>query len=129
MTTAAQTLQDGVHSTNRAFETAFAQGDAAGAAAVYTADGQALPPNGATVTGREALQRFWQGVMDMGVKSVTLETVELEPCGEMAYEIGKATLLGDGGAVLDIAKFIVIWQQEDGQWKWHRDIWNSNGPA
>ncbi len=75
------------------------------------------------------MQSFWQAVMDMGVKSVALETVELQPCGELAYEVGKATLMGEGGTVLDTGKFIVVWQQEGGEWKWHRDIWNSNSPA
>lgn len=124
-----QALQEGVNATNRAFENAFNAGDAAGAAAVYTANGQALPPNGAIVMGRDALQSFWQAVMDAGIKGITLETLELEPCGDMAYEVGQATLRGADGAVLDVAKFVVVWQQEDGQWKWHRDIWNSNTPA
>ncbi len=129
MSTPTQTVEAAINATNRAFETAYNRGDAAGAAAVYTSNGQALPPNGSTVTESGALQSFWQAVMEMGVKSITLETVELESCGECAYEVGKATLMGEGGTVLDMAKFIVVWQQEDGQWKWHRDIWNSNNSA
>ena len=37
----------------------------------------------------------------------------------------------DGGAAgtapaqMD-AKYVVYWRQEDGRWKWHVDIWNSN---
>lgn len=129
MTTLPQTLEAGINTTNRAFEAAYNRGDAAGAVAVYTTNGQALPPNGTTVSGRGALQSFWQAVMDGGVKSVTLETVELELCGECAYEVGKAILRGEGGAALDTVKFIVVWRQENGEWKWHRDIWNSNSPA
>jgi ketosteroid isomerase-like protein len=129
MNATSRTIEVGIDATNRAFEAAYNRGDAAGAVAVYTTDGQALPPNGSTVTGHAALQSFWQAVMDMGVKSITLETVELQPCGECAYEVGTATLMGEGGTMLDKAKFIVVWQQEDGEWKWHRDIWNSNSPA
>lgn len=128
-TTMGNALRAGIDATNRAFEEAYNGGDAAGAAAVYSSDGQALPPNGATVSGRAALESFWQAVMDMGVKSVKLETVELEPCGEMAYEVGKASLVAADGSLIDTAKFIVVWKQENGQWKWHRDIWNSNSPA
>ena len=29
---------------------------------------------------------------------------------------------------MDSGKFIVIWKQEGGQWKLHRDIWNSSMP-
>jgi uncharacterized protein (TIGR02246 family) len=125
-TATTQIFEDAIRSTNRAFEMAFNQGDAAGAAAVYTSDGQALPPNGAMVSGRPGLQNFWQAIMDMGVKSVRLETVELDPCGTTAYEVGRATLSGEGEVTLDTVKFIVVWKQENGQWKWHRDIWNSS---
>jgi len=35
----------------------------------------------------------------------------------------------DRGYVLDKGKYIVIWKQEEGQWKLHRDIFNSSMPA
>jgi ketosteroid isomerase-like protein len=47
----------------------------------------------------------------------------------MAHEVGKYTLMGDGDKVLDSGKYVVIWQRQDGQWKLHRDIWNSSQPA
>ena len=25
-------------------------------------------------------------------------------------------------------KFIVVWKEENGKWKMHRDIWNSDAP-
>jgi hypothetical protein len=31
--------------------------------------------------------------------------------------------------VLDQGKYIVIWKREKGQWKLHRDIFNSSVPA
>ncbi len=127
--TTTQTFEDAIRATNRAFENAFDQSDAASAAAVYTQDGQAFPPNGGTISGRAALQEFWQGVMNAGIKAVTLETVELEQSGESAFEVGRAILRGEGGAVADTVKFIVVWKQENGQWKWHRDIWSSVNPA
>jgi ketosteroid isomerase-like protein len=115
-----------IYATNRAFEAAMDRGDAAGMAAVYTKEGQALPPNGEIVTGWTALQDFWQSVSNMGVRGVTLEQIELVPCGELFYEVGQAVLRSADDQVLDLAKYIVIWKQEGGQWKWHRDIWNSN---
>jgi ketosteroid isomerase-like protein len=129
MNTTAQTLEASVHATNRAFEAAFARGDAAAVAAVYTTTGQAFPPNWPTVVERKRLQSFWQRVMDVGFKNITLETIELQSCGDFAYEIGEATLYAEGWELMVIAKFIVIWQQEEGRWKWHRQIWNSNPPA
>ena len=67
--------------------------------------------------------------MDMGVKEARLRIVELEGHGDTAIEISTFTLLGEGRQVLDRGKYMVIWKREDGQWKLHRDIFNSSMPA
>lgn len=64
----------------------------------------------------------------MGFKAATLETVELDIQGNTAIKVGKYTLQGEGGQILDKGKYLVVWKQEDGQGKWHRDIWNSSLP-
>jgi len=39
------------------------------------------------------------------------------------------TLVGEGGRVLGKGKYIVVWKRVAGQWKLHRDIFNSNAPV
>ena len=92
-------------------------------------NGQILPPNSDFATGKQAIQAFWQGAMDMGIKSVKIELVEVEGHGDTAIEVGKYTLSGEAGQVLDTGKYIVILKQVDGQWKLHREIFNSSMPA
>jgi uncharacterized protein (TIGR02246 family) len=121
-------VRDAIAAANENFMAAFKRGDAAGLAALYTEDGQLLPPNSDFMTGREAIQAFWQGAMDMGIKSAQIEIGEVEDHGDTAIEVSKYTLQGEGGQVLDKGKYIVIWKQEDGQWKLHRDIFNSSMP-
>ena len=111
------------------FMAAFSRGDAAGARPSIRADAQVLPPNSDVITGQQAIQTFWQRAMDMGVKAVKLATVEVVGDGNTAYEVGQFTLQGAEGQVLDAGKYVVIWRQEAGQWKLHRDIWNSSRPA
>jgi uncharacterized protein (TIGR02246 family) len=108
---------------------AVKRGDAAGLAALYTENGQVLPPNGDFVTGKQAVQAFWQSVLDMGIKGATLEIVEVEAHGDTATEISTFTLQGEGGLVLDEGKYMILWKLEDGQWKMHRDIFNSSRPG
>ncbi len=67
--------------------------------------------------------------MDMGIKAIKLETIEVEGYGDTASEVGRYILESGDGQVLDQGKFIVIWKQEAGQWKLHRDIINSSMPA
>ena len=109
--------------------TAFNRGDAAAMAELYTSDGQLLPPNSDFVTGPDAIKKFWQGVLDMGIKEAKLETVEAQAHGDAATEIGKFTMFVEGGQVADSGKYIVTWKNEQGTWKLHRDIWNSSQPA
>ena len=118
-----------IAATNQVFMGAFSTGDAANVASHYTRDGQLLPPQSELVTGREAIQAFWQGALDMGIKEVKLETVEVEGHGATAVEVGKYTLFAEGGQLADSGKYMVVWKNEDGNWRLHRDIWNTSQAA
>jgi uncharacterized protein (TIGR02246 family) len=114
---------------NAKFAEAFARGDAAAIAALYTEEGAVLPPNAETMQGRAAIEAFWQVPMNMGVKAVTLTSVEVEDHGNVAIEVGKYTLRGEGDQLLDAGKYVVVWKHDQGEWRLHRDIWNTSQPA
>ena len=114
---------------NASFMELFGKGDAAAIAELYTEGGQFIPPNSDFVTGKAAIQTTFQGLMDQGIKSLKLETIEIEDYGDTASEVGRYTLKDANGKVLDHGKLVVIWKQEGGQWKLHRDIINSSQPA
>ena len=118
-----------IEAANARFSADFAKGDAAAVASHYTAAGQVFPPNGDVVRGREAIAKFWKGVMDAGIKGVKLAIVEVEAHGDTAHEVGTYVLTGDGGKALDNGKYVVVWKRDGGQWRLHRDIWNTNTPA
>ncbi len=125
-------VTQGMSETNRQFEAAISGGDAAGAAAVYTDNGKLLAPDAPAITGREAIQVYWQAVLDMGAKSVSLHTLDLEEIGDTAVETGAATLNiqteGEDSAQAE-GKFVVIWKrQADGSWKWDTDCFNFDAP-
>ena len=114
---------------NASFMELFGKGDAAAIAELYTEGGQFIPPNSDFVTGKAAIQTTFQGLMDQGIKSLKLETIEIEDYGDTASEVGRYTLKDANGKVLDHGKLVVIWKQEGDQWKLHRDIINSSQPA
>ncbi len=97
---------------------------------VYTADARILPPGAPMVSGRDAIRNFWVGVIEsMNVTAATLESVDVMPSGDGVVEIGSATITmqpeGQDMAQL-VVKYVVFWRQEEGKWKWHVDIWNTN---
>jgi uncharacterized protein (TIGR02246 family) len=114
---------------NRMFTDAYARGDAAGVAALYTTDGQILPPNSEMITGHEPIAGFWQFVMGLGIATVRLDSSELAVQGGMAVEIGRYTLGGADGNTVDTGKYLVVWRNEGGNWRLHWDIWNTSMPA
>jgi ketosteroid isomerase-like protein len=122
-------IRDAIAAANEAFMAAFRAGDATGLVALYTTTGQLLPPNVDTMASQAAIQAFWQGVMDAGIRSVQLEIAEVEGHGDTAIEVSNYTLCGEDGQVLDQGKYIVVWKRKGEQWKLHRDIFNSSLPA
>ncbi len=106
---------------------AFNSGNAPAIAALMSEDAQLFPPNGETVEGREAIQAFWQGFIDMGVKG-SLEVTEIQVGGEMAFKTGTFRITDPEGNEIDHGKFIEVWSKTDGEWHFHRDMWNSSIP-
>ena len=127
--TAPREIQEAIATANAKWMATFRAGDARGMAALYTEDGQFLLPNREPVVGRDALAEAFQGFMATGVKEVRLHGGgEIERHGDIVTEISTCSLIGDDGAELEHGKYIVIWKQEDGAWKLHRDIYNSSVP-
>lgn len=114
---------------NAAFTAALAKGDAAALAGMYTSDAQVLPPNSEVVRGADAIQKVWQSAIEMGAKSMKLESTEVEAHGTMAHEVGSYAVHGADGKELDRGKYVVIWKREQNAWKLHRDIWNTSMPT
>jgi uncharacterized protein (TIGR02246 family) len=118
--------QSEIAAVNRQFEEAARKGDLDRLASLYTQDAIALPPDSPMVKGRENIKQMWGTVaQQIGLKDVRLDTLDLEVAGETAYEVGEATLTVAGGTA--VVKFVVVWKRADGQWRLHRDIWNTKG--
>jgi len=121
--------QSQIEAANSKFEDAFKRGDATAMANLYTLEAQLLPANTDFVRGTVAIRAFWQGVMNMGLKEARLETIEVEAHGDTAIEVGRYRLLAAGGAAADSGKYVVVWKNDSGTWKLHRDIWTTSQPA
>jgi len=126
MTTPLTDIYTDIRTLAEQFESVFKQGDAASIAEFYSDDGMLLPTGVDFVQGKPAIKTYWQHAIDMGIKNVRLDIVELEQHDNTTIEMSKYTLSDENGKVVDQGKGIVIWKCEAGHWKMHRDIWNSS---
>lgn len=122
------TIRATIAARNQEFVRAFGRGDIAGIAALYTEQAHLLPPGSDLVQGRAAIESFWQQARASGILEVQLTTVEFAAESEqLVCEIGRyvLTIQQGGERVQSPGKYVVLWKQEEGEWKLHVDIWNS----
>ena len=119
-----------IHSTIRAitdsFESTFSIGDVTKIAGYYTENGMLLPTGFDFVRGKQDIKEFWQSAIDMGIKYIKIDIIEVEHHDDTAIEMSSYTLSGSERQVIDAGKGIVIWKKTNNAWKMHRDIWNSS---
>jgi uncharacterized protein (TIGR02246 family) len=124
-----------IRATDSAFATAAGAGDAAGVAANYLPDVQLMPPNAPTLQGRQAIQKFWGGLMGVYQLQLHAAADEVEGRGDLAYARGHYTLDGTpkakGAAPFhDEGKFLqILRRQPDGRWLYAVDMSSSDLPA
>jgi ketosteroid isomerase-like protein len=123
-----------LESVNARYVAAANKGDVTEFVKVYSADATLLPPNGPAVHGQPAITEWWQGGWKMGVRNLRLTTVEVFPHGNQATEVGtyQLDLQSAAGANVgsDHGKYVVLWKRDSkGEWKWFRDIYNSDVPT
>jgi uncharacterized protein (TIGR02246 family) len=117
----------GIEAVNATFMKLVAEKNAAGLAALYTDTARVLPPNGAPVEGRAAIEQFFAGIVQ-GIAKVQLDTVEVEGHGDTAHEVEALAFFDANGTKIDEGKAIVIWKKVGEEWKLHRDMFSSNLP-
>jgi uncharacterized protein (TIGR02246 family) len=126
-------VRQSIEGANVKFGEAVRMGDAAALAGLYTDDARLLPPNSEMIAGKDGIEAFWGGGLQMGIKDAVLTTVDVLGMGDMVCEIGKynLTIQPEGqDAFEDSGKYLVIWKKAaDGTWKLHVDIWNTSLPA
>ena len=125
----ARDVKSEIEAANQKFGAAYDKGDAAAIARLYTPHATVFPPGSDMVTGRDGIQKVWEGAIQSGMKFTGLQTVSVEQYGNAAREIGRFTAEAPNAqkqmTKLD-GKYVVVWKRLNGTWMLDSDIWNLN---
>src|SRR6516164_5117680 len=128
---AEQEFHAALDSQRKALTDAVARRDAPRVARIFTSDAKLMAPGFETVTGREAIQQFWQAGLNSGIlNGITLTPADLtgEADGLLA-ETGTVAMLDADGKEKDRSRYLIVWKREQSDWRIHRDIVNAELPA
>ncbi len=117
-----------IAASNKVYGECFAKKDSVAFVACYTKDACILVPNAPKMCGNDAIKGFFNYAISTGVGGIDIVTEELTGNADGLSEVGTYNLKDAGGKSLEKGKFIVLWKQEDGKWKMHRDIFNGDAP-
>lgn len=120
-----------VQENNEKFMQAIRDGDAKAIAARYTDDCVLLPNGAPRMEGPTAVEGFFAQAVEMGIKDIQLTTDDVIEAGDALIEVGRALVTiepGDGQTIEDSGDYVVIYRQQDGEWKMAIDIWNTDRP-
>src|SRR5688572_24286500 len=98
------------------WEAAFNDKNADGVAAIYTEDGQLLPPNAAAVNGRAAIKDYWAKDIATQWAKISIKADSSAIAGDWAYRSG--TWSTESPALS--GKFVEVWKRAGDSWQMHK---------
>lgn len=108
-------------STLDTFLTAISHGDARLAASVYHVDALLLSPSGDLVSGRSAIEQFWQSGIEVGLGSVELQPLSQATWAALVYELGRFRMVlarATGRPAVERGRYLIVHVQSQGSWRW-----------
>jgi ketosteroid isomerase-like protein len=104
------------------FAARLASGDTHGLVDAFYADGaRMVPPGSHPITGREAIRRFWQMMIDEGLYEADVEPAGVESAGRAACLVARYSLRGTRPFATSFLEsgmcFVLFRRQTDGSWR------------
>jgi ketosteroid isomerase-like protein len=111
---------------NTNLSVALAKGDSIAVGNAYTFDAKLLYADAPAVEGREKIQSQWAKSITIGANHLKITTLEVWGDENAITEEGIYEFKSKEDKSIAVGKYIVVWKKEDGKWKLHRDMANSD---
>ena len=96
---------------------------------LYIADAIVLRPNVSPVRSTPAIRELFCSVLDAGLGEVQMEPLRVEVFGEIAYEVGRCSMLvpsATGKRREERGKYVILAMRQAGEWKILVDCWSTD---
>jgi uncharacterized protein (TIGR02246 family) len=103
------------------WEKAYNEKNADAVAALYTDDGQLLPPGAEEVSGRDAIRAYFASDIERQWAKITIRSTASNIGGEWAWRSGTWSVESDPVVT---GKYMEVWRRTSDGWRLHKDIWN-----
>lgn len=103
------------------FRAALGRGDPIAASSVYHDAAVLVSPTGDVLSGRSAIERFWQSGIEVGLGSIELQPLLQSALGALVYELGRYRMrLGPATdqAAAERGRYVIVHVQSRGSWRW-----------
>lgn len=114
-----------IDSSNAKISEQFRAGDSTALASHYWPDAELLLSNSEAIKGNDILPA-WGSMTRMGIKDFTFSTTDIVGDSEFLIETGNYEMKDGKNFLVDKGKYVVVWQQRNGEWKLYRDIGNTS---
>jgi ketosteroid isomerase-like protein len=114
-------------SINTKFSQQIATGDSVGLASHYWPDAELLLDNSEVIEGKNILNA-WGDAIRMGVKEMIFTTTDITGSPTFIIETGNYEMKDAAKSLLDRGKYVVVWENRNGEWKLYRDIGSTSMP-
>jgi len=123
------TAKKEIEATNNALTAALAKGDSVAVGNYYTIDAKFMDNGAPAFVGRAKIQSLWAGFIKEGANKLKLTTLEVWGNENVITEEGTYDFKSNEDKPIAVGKYIAVWKKEDGKWKLHRDIPNTDIPV
>lgn len=100
----------------------------------YAADAAFLQPSGERITGAAALRNLFQTIMTNFNSDLTLDSLNLETSGDLAYDSGEfdesLTNIASSAKIASKGDYVIIYKrQASGGWRIVQHVWTGIPPS
>jgi ketosteroid isomerase-like protein len=111
-----------IDSINTKFSEQIMNGDSVALASHYAPDAELLFSNSEPIKGKDIVTA-WGSMIRSGIRNMTFTTTDLTGCDDFLIETGYFEIKENDNKV-NKGKYVVVWKQQNGEWKLYRDIGN-----